>query len=171
MLMFMLSLCQDLSVFIRHCMHECTEDMCVLPLFVFLVAPRTDTLVVGSAGFVNQGSKPAFLRVCKRGEGGQHGLKLLLLRPKNHLPGCGWESAKGGSSPSLNAIFFLHLFYCLRCKILFRVTDFGNVFPVFSIWLESDAFSCNTGIFLFFRVIYILNILNGIGHKWKHIQI
>lgn len=43
-------------------------------------------------GFADQKS----LWVCKRGEGGHHGLQLLLLCPQNHLPGCGWEGAKGG---------------------------------------------------------------------------
>ncbi len=50
--------------------------------------------------FVYQGSEQESLRVCKRGEGGQHGLQLLLLCPQNYLPGCGWESAEGGSHGS-----------------------------------------------------------------------
>lgn len=96
-----------------------SEKMCGL-LFVSPVAPREKTPVVCSSGSVDQGSKPESLRVCKRGEGGQHGLQLLLLCSQNHLPGCGWESAKGGSNFAGKATFlgsFFNVYIVKFCSV------------------------------------------------------
>lgn len=107
------SLCHDLLHLSGIICKNILKEMSVLPIFVFSVTPREKTLVVGSSDLSIR-TLTQKLCGCKRGEGGQHGLQLLLLCPQNHLPGCGRESAKGGSESSANT-------FCLQAFILFKL--------------------------------------------------
>lgn len=120
------SLCHDLLHLSGIICKNILKEMGVLPIFVFSVTPCEKTLVVGSSDLsirtLNQK-----LCGCKRGEGGQHGLQLLLLCPQNHLPGCGRESAKGGSKSSANTfcfcffkllIYVVFIFWRKQCHIM-----------------------------------------------------
>lgn len=116
------SLCHDLLHLSGIICKNILKEMCVLPIFVFSVTPREKTLVVGSSDLSIR-TLTQKLCGCKRGEGGQHGLQLLLLCPQNHLPGCGWESAKGGSESSANT-------FCVQTCILFKLL----IYVLFIFW-------------------------------------
>lgn len=66
-------------------LHECTQQMCS---FVYLGNIQKSNLADATSRLSDQ-----TLLADKRA--GQHGLELLLVRPQSHLPGCGWEGAKG----------------------------------------------------------------------------
>lgn len=80
--------------------------LCTLLLVVSLVAPYERPWLLCLQVYQSVLSV-RISQVCKRGEGGQHGLQLLLLCPQNNLLGCGWKSSKGGSIFNRSNNFFI----------------------------------------------------------------